>query len=140
MRQHLNCFVLGCLVLGNVNAEDKALELAKSKAKSMLMFSKVDDTKEVCYTSLEAAKLKAKDGKPIVLWIGMECKDMPDLKSGLKNAVHCHLSDWNGSTEPMLGVVDKKGIYHFWTKDEAKTISGKDVTNIWENKPLEKRQ
>lgn len=57
----------------------------------------------------EAAYFASKTGRPLVLWVGMECKDSPAVREGLPDAVHCHLKEWAGDGSPRVVFGAKAG-------------------------------
>lgn len=66
---------------------------------------------EGCFTDLATARSVAKrTGKPLVLWVGMECRDAKDVCDSLAgDVVSCHLAEYHGSKTPRVVVPDKDG-------------------------------
>lgn len=81
-----------------------------------------------CHTDLRVAKaVAARDGRPLVLWVGVRCCDSPEIRDGLSGAVHCHQDSYAGSDSPRLVVVKDGRAVGDWP---AASLTGKQLPEI----------
>jgi len=108
-----------------------ALALAKAKrereaAKSFVKV--VAPAPAPCHTDYDtAAKRAAELGKPLVLWVGMNCEDKPSLRNELGEAIHCHVSTYAKDTTPRVAIQGGDGNGYFALKEK---IDGKTAGKI----------
>ena len=75
-------------------ASDADVEAALALAKAKHGLVTIRDLRNAsgCWTDLKAAKtVAAAGGKPLVLWVGMTCSELPEVRAALADCVHCHL-------------------------------------------------
>jgi hypothetical protein len=79
-----------------------ALTLAKCAREREAIKSQMTATG--CFTDRDVAEKYAKaQGKPLIVWMGMECETMPTIRKALGDAVHCHVkSDGSAGGVPQL--------------------------------------
>lgn len=108
-RTLLVMLAFGSIIHADENTEAAAaLALARARATAEVTKAK---PKHECLTDLSTAMAKArKEAKALVCWVGMQCTDLPEVRAVApdKDAVHCHLSDWQGDRGKYL-VVKPKG-------------------------------
>ncbi len=67
--------------------------------------------KSECHTDLSKAIAAArKSEQPVILWIGMQCESVPEVRDGLADCVHCHADSYNGNATPRLMALFADGI------------------------------
>lgn len=66
---------------------------------------------EDCYEDLTLAKTVAATlNRPLVLWVGMSCREAPEVCDQLRaDAVSCHVKTYKGDSTPRVVVPDPKG-------------------------------
>lgn len=80
--------------------ERDAIAAAKTKAESAL--KKMCQSRE-CMEDYSAAIERAKrEARPLILWVGFDCKSEPALRRAFPDAIHCHVDAMNGSTAPRI--------------------------------------
>ena len=93
--------------------EEAEAALALAKAKQPKRAPEVI-AKHHCFESLADAKAEANRlGKYLVVAVGMECNDLPDLRKALDDCVWCHQASYNGSSAPRLLVPTDAGCWSF---------------------------
>lgn len=87
------------------------LELAKAKQRKPEV-SPVAAHK--CYESLADAKAAAnRDGKHLIILVGMTCDDLPAFRDALSDCVFCHQASYNGSAVQRLLIPTDAGSWSF---------------------------
>ena len=106
------------MVVSQAGADPKsdaeaAMALAKAKV-IVLRDEPKNAARTECYTDLTAAKAEsARVGKQLVLWVGMTCEAIPEIRDGLAACVHCHVDSYNGSASPRLCLPVEGGAWCF---------------------------
>lgn len=105
--------VVVCLMfcLSTVQAEKPKPE---DEARALLLLAKAKREREKVTLMLaadgrgclenpeKAVELSREKGKPVIYWVGMCCEENPAVRSGLTDAINCHLPDWAGNTAPRI--------------------------------------
>jgi hypothetical protein len=139
------CLIVAMSAVGGFVFGDD-LDLAKEKAKVSIHLAKCklpkragveetsDKPREACHDDMQAALEKAyRGGRPLVLWIGMECKETPELRDSLANAVHCHVKQLNGNNSPRVALYDWWGEQAItWQKGDITAGTGKAIIDSFE--------
>lgn len=75
---------------------------------------------EGCFDDLATAHMVAKRlKKPLVLWVGMTCKEAGNVCDSLhEDVVSCHLSSYHGSATARIVVTDPEGVEYRVLKSE----------------------
>lgn len=125
---------LVCFTSGNLRSEDK-LDLVKAKALAELQLlsigrDRVSKSSETCLNDIKAAEAKAKkEGKSLVVWVGMVCLEMKEYRLALNDCIHCHVKEYDGIKEPNLVIVNGKDKHWFTKKSLEKDIDPKTVAS-----------
>lgn len=112
------------------------------KAKSALALAKAKREREqskaaaqmACHLDLDSAQKEAeKSGKRLVLWVGVTCKDHPQLRTLLDAAVHCHLDSWRGDDEPRIVIRGGDGMEYvaYPQKMTSETKTAENIKKAW---------
>lgn len=138
----LSLVILALIAPGAVAApkDDAAVALALAKAKLAVA---AKPTLEVapavaqkCFTDIAEAQAAAKQtGKQLIIWVGMECKDCPEVCEGLRDCVSCHAKSYNGSATPRLCIPVDGGAWCFpkeklgrdYGPDSVRSVIGKPI-------------
>ena len=108
-----------------------ALALAKAKREREAVKAK-EQTQLVCHTDYAAAVKEAeKSGKPMVLWVGVQCADYPALRKALGNAVHCHMTERRGQKEPGIVIMGGDGIEYFVRPEKITVNTADKIKEAW---------
>lgn len=132
MRMCVYFAILCCFTYSPVKADDK-VDLIRAKALAQMQLlsanrDRVSKSDEQCLTDLKSAEEKAKkEGKTLVLWVGMVCLEMKEYRLALNDCVHCHLKEFDGVKEPHLVIVNGKDKYWFTKKSLEKDFDPKTV-------------
>lgn len=75
---------------------------------------------EGCFDDLATARMVSKKlRKPLVLWVGMTCKDANDVCEAIRDdVVSCHLTSYHGSPTARVIVTDYEGVEYRVLKSE----------------------
>lgn len=77
-------------------------EAAVAKAKAALLL-KASAKEHECTTDLSTAMRRAeKEGRILMVWVGMTCVAAPGIRDAFPDAVHCHCDEMNGNAMPRL--------------------------------------
>lgn len=110
-----------------------ALALAKAKREreqTQLVVKKLPAT--ACHTDYATAVKEAeKTGKPLVLWVGMNCESEPDLRKALDKAVHCHVEVANKSAKPRVLITGGDGIMRGYAKEKIDEDTAAKIMSAW---------
>lgn len=97
--------------------DDAAVALALAKAKRTTSRAPEVAPPAVvrkCFTDIGKAQDAAKrTGKQLIIWVGMECQDCPEVCDGLRDCVSCHAASYNGSATPRLCIPVEGGAWCF---------------------------
>jgi len=123
MRLLPNLFVLMLAI--PVFAED--LSEAELKAKAAIALAKAKRDRDYakadakCYEDLRLAESAVKrTGKPLVMWVGMHCEDVPETRKQLAGAIHVHIPEYNGDKSPRVIFTTSTGNVMSFSKDTMK--------------------
>lgn len=111
-------------------------ETEKAKAIAALKLAEASavraEKKDACCENVQEGRKKSLEtGKPLILWVGMDCKDIPKLREELKDCVHAHAKEYKGNDEPGIVVPTANGDYHFAKEKILKgTLTAKDILDI----------
>lgn len=120
---------------------------AVCKAKATLALAKASRermnaqtvSRDECLKNYESAVIKATHfGRPLVLWVGMECSEAVEFKNALPDAVHAHLLSWNGSSAPRVVIADAKGASYGYPKEVLDAKAAREIERLWTEKTPQK--
>jgi hypothetical protein len=82
---------------------------------------------------VKSVELAKKTGRMLVWWVGMDCCELPALRVGLQDAIHCHCDDVKGDKTPRVIVFDPTdfSIAKRWTKPAIKGKETADEMKQW---------
>jgi hypothetical protein len=140
MRHVRNIIVTTLLITVVAHAETNNPPMGIEQAKAALALASAKRAREAkqaremsgkCFDNFAAAAIYAgKTGKPLVLWVGMECEDSPKVRESLPDAVHCHLPTYAGDATARLVFTDKDKHPHSITKDNLGDAAGLVVRQL----------
>lgn len=126
----LACGFLGAQAADPRGSAEAALALAKAKYADP-KHQPQPLARAECHTDLASAKADAlKQDKQLVLWVGMTCEAIPEIRDGLSACVHCHVDSYNGSATPRLCVPVEGGAWCFPRTDLGTTYDAASVRAV----------
>lgn len=125
-------FVVVVRAQGDEGGEAKAKgALALAKAKRERDNSKAQTL--ACHTDYAtAAKEAEKTGKPLVVWVGVQCVEHPGLRKALDSAVHCHATEWHKNKEARIVIQGSDGNEYYVTPEKIKADTADKLKAKWE--------
>ncbi len=85
-----------------------------------------------CFTDLATAQKECdRTGKPIVVWVGIQCKDYPTLRKPLDAAVHVHVRKFAGSDEPCVVIKGGDGINYWIRPENIQSTTAEKIKQAW---------
>lgn len=140
MRLHLY-WLLNGLALLVVTALSAAEPDPAATAKGALSLAKAKREREQakgappafsCHTDYILASAEAKrTGKHLVTWIGMKCTDVPELRKGLDEAVHCHVTAMDGNGTPRVEYRAADGTSYYVLKGNIDANTATKIKESW---------
>lgn len=133
----LSLVIIALIAPGAVAAprDDAAVALALAKAKRTVAAKPAPEVApavaQKCFTDIAEAQAAAKrTGKQLIVWVGMECKDCPEVCEGLRDCVSCHAKSYNGSATPRLCIPVEGGAWCFPKEKLGKDYGPESVRSI----------
>jgi hypothetical protein len=121
-------FCLSALAGDPVAQGKAALALAKAKRERV----KAAAVAPACHVDItEALAVAGREGKPLVMWVGMQCQDDPTLRAALSAAVHCHLDSYEGDDRPRVVVHDREGNGHYVLREKIDAATAAKLKAKW---------
>lgn len=106
--------------------------LALAKAKRERVEAKATATEMECHKDYAAAVEEAKRLElPLVLWVGVKCKQHPELRKALTNAVHCHQESTPRYKEPAIVVQGSDGNEYFIRPENVTAETPAKIREKW---------
>ena len=135
----LSALLVVALVLPLARGQDEAearakaaLALAKAKRERLQSAGKGAQVPTDCHTDYTAAVREAeRTGKPMVLWVGVQCSDHPELRRSLKDAVHCHMARRAGQREPGVVIIGGDGIEYVVRPEKIGPNTADRIREAW---------
>lgn len=121
------------LARGQDDSEARAkAALALAKAKREREKGKGAEVPADCHKDYTAAVREAeRTGKPMVLWVGVQCTDHPELRKDLRNAVHCHMARRAGQREPGVVIIGGDGIEYVVRPEKINATTADKIREAW---------
>jgi hypothetical protein len=116
----------GCTARGDESHE------AAARAVLALVKAKRERETASCFSDYEAAIAAAKRAdKRLVIWVGMQCSDRPQLRRELADAIHCHLPSQHGDRTPRIVIVGADGIEWFIRPEKIGPDTARKIREKW---------
>lgn len=122
------------------NQSEDAIKIAKAKTLAALKLAEVKEKPKKadaeCFESIdEATKASLASGKPLVVWVGMQCKDCPEVRKHLNGLIHVHADSYKGNAGPGIIVPTPNGNYLFRKDLLGKDYGANDILKMLGQKP-----
>lgn len=119
------------------NGQDKEAEsraaLALAKAKREREQAKAKTVALACHSDYTVAAAEAaRSKKPLVLWVGVKCSDIPELRKALSEAVHCHLAIQRGDDTPRIVIQGGDGVEYYVRPERIADDTAAKIRQKWE--------
>jgi hypothetical protein len=113
----------GCTARGDEAEARAALALARAKR---------EREATSCFVDYEAAVVAAKRrDKHLVLWVGMQCSDHPQLRRDLGDAIHCHLPSQHGDRTARILIEGADGVEWFIRPEKISSETARKIRAKW---------
>jgi hypothetical protein len=106
----------------------------ESKARAALALAKAKRDREAtgCFADYEAAVAEAKrTDKHLVLWVGLQCADHPQIRHELADAIHCHLLSQHGDRTPRIVIQGNDGVEWYVTPEKLGPETSRKIRDKW---------
>lgn len=112
-----------------VSLDQSKAALALAHAKRTREAKKSEPVK--CFDNLDDALAFAKKNeKPLVMWVGMKCEDVPEVRGFLSEAVHCHLAKAGEDPTPRIMFTSPDGGVYKIDKDSVNSSTGPVIRKV----------
>lgn len=112
-----------------ITVDQSRAALALAQAKRVREVKKTEPTK--CFDNLDdALAFSKKNEKPLVMWVGMKCEDVPEVRGHLSEAVHCHLSKVAEDPTPRIMFTSPDGGVYKIDKDSVNSSTGPVIRKV----------
>lgn len=94
--------------------------------------AKSSESQPVCYVDPDLATQKARKEKlPLVFWVGgLQCKDHPEFRKAVGDAIHCHIPNHDGDRTHRV-VVMCADVEYYILASHLDKARGEKVRRMW---------
>jgi hypothetical protein len=126
---------IGVLALFVLSDTTFGEELDEAKARASLALAKAKREREAtsCFRDYEVAATEARrTNRPLVLWVGLTCREHATLRRELADAVHCHVAKQRGDDSPRVVIQGVDGIEWFIRPEKIGSDTAKKIREKWD--------